>query len=995
MKTSGKSLFMQTVYLTVALAVLPLAGISGVLFVANGQLEKEMRQADHAETLLIGAHNLEQLFSQAFVSLYAARLRDTYPNERAPAGKNASKTHDSGDEPPGEALSAEDAALPVHKFASADARRIFGEQALADSRGMRAQPGLPDPASQRGQDIRFRPHAGASLPSPSVPARVATPPLTALPPDAVYTFLSAANDDSPTYAIGIACERVRQSLALASLSKGTSLRLIAHGGQNLCPAAGSEEAPPEAFADEPDTPQPKRFTNVAQMHVPGVDTSGIMLALVHSTDTPGISRDIGIFLVLLVWAAVAFAAFCLLRYRLGRPMAHLVRSALDLAASSYTSRVRGPISVVEFKRLAGSLNSLARQVDVTGRSLFCAERDLKDDSEYTTDLFANMSHEFRTPLNTIIGMAYLSLRSDDLDPAQKSYVSRIHQLSTQLQQTINGILELSRLDRSATGTSNSEFALRDIFEEQHRRFFSKAKAKDLSLEYALDENVPDELAGDPVRLGHIVGALIDNAVRYTDRGGVFVRGGVEERQLYKAMLCITVQDTGPGMSRGQQALYRRIFMGDTPLPLPAVQGKGGRAGIMLAHRLALLMNGRLALENTPDPGTCISLRVPVGVRAQNTTRAQGKVLENIRILAIDDDPLSLSILDEILHTYGAQVTTELSPEKGLALIRSADQAGAPFHVLLLDWRMPGLDGATLAKRVRRDERLARMPSIIMLSSYGWEGIPVQAQQSGADAFLHKPVAEKLLLEALASLISIDRENPSGSQQVDNGPDTGELEGMQVLVVEDNMLNQEIVRELLNEIGVKTQYAEDGGKALDIFEANPAHTGIDLVLMDLQMPEMDGFEATRRIRRLTAPFAPDLPIIAMTAFARDMVAEAAKASGMDDYVSKPFDTHIFFNTLLRWRPVRPTRAATRYKELARLLLACKRAEKDVSERYEDLRDFLLSHVHEGRVAKLDALVDSGKYSEAGAFLERVIDVLFAGDLPREKTGTPHTTQRSDK
>jgi two-component system sensor histidine kinase/response regulator len=334
----------------------------------------------------------------------------------------------------------------------------------------------------------------------------------------------------------------------------------------------------------------------------------------------------------------------------------------------------------------------------------------------------------------------------------------------------------------------------------------------------------------------------------------------------------------------------------------------------------------------------------------------------------------LDLLKGLMESFGFEAVTAQKSKRGLAALKQADTGGTPFRLLIVDWRMPELDGMALARQIRNDTTIKNQPAIIMLSAYGWNGISIQAERAGIDAFLHKPINESVLLDTIMTLVQPQtRLEDEAPLEVGGVLSVAEVAGMQVLVAEDNSVNQQIAQEILAGMGVRVTLADDGQKALEYFEPPGMAPPFALVFMDLQMPGMDGFEATRRLRTLDAPWAADLPIIAMTAHSHWGEQEKSAAAGLNDHVNKPIDVDELFQALYRWRPPvaindEQARAWLRafYEEL--------RGGTAKMDHFQDIRAVLKEYMHEGRLFRLEELLRVGQIGEAAAFLGRLNSAL---------------------
>ncbi len=681
-------------------------------------------------------------------------------------------------------------------------------------------------------------------------------------------------------------------------------------------------------------------------------------------------RDIR--LLCLAFLGSLVLSFALLRMVLSPPVAKLLDSARRYAQGDYSRKPVIAGAGAELEELGKSLSTMAFALEKREKELIDARRSTEAAIKSKSEFLANMSHEIRTPMNAVIGMAYLALKGD-LTPQQRGYVAKIHEAGSALLQVINDILELSKLDAGKLGMENIAFAPRDMFAENQRRFSAQAREKNLALHFSVAPGVPRQLVGDPLRLGQIVGHLLDNAVRFTERGSITVSCACEETSPPEALVRISVADTGRGMAAPQVTGLRRLFAGESS-PLPDKSpGRSTGLGLLISHKLARAMHGELSVESAPGAGSTFTLSVRLGVRAGERPAA-ATMLGGIRALAVDDDSVSLTLIRELLENFGMRVTAEQNAKEALPRIRQAEAAGDPFSLVVLDWRMPVLDGVELTRHIKHQMNLAEVPAIIMLSAYGWGGIAIQAEAAGVDAFLHKPINESVLLDTIMNLLRIHGSKALASGEEEKAEGGKEFSGLRILVVEDNVVNQQVAREILADRGVEVTVADNGQKALELLPSQAERAPFDMVLMDLQMPVLDGFGATRRLRALGVPWASYLPVIAMTAHSKSAEFGACLEAGLNDHVGKPITVEEFFATLRQWLPVRPIEDPAANAAFADLLEAAGRGDPGLSALFAKSEVLVERHIHAGRARLLKQLVRSAKTEEAAAFLTHLNDVL---------------------
>ncbi len=522
------------------------------------------------------------------------------------------------------------------------------------------------------------------------------------------------------------------------------------------------------------------------------------------------------------------------------------------------------------------------------------------------DFLANMSHEIRTPMNAIMGMAQLALRTE-LTPRQGEYVQKILGSAQHLLGILNDILDFSKIDAGKLIVEQVDFDLDQVLEHTIAMVADRAAAKGLELVLAVDPRVPRHLVGDPLRIGQVLVNFANNAVKFTEHGEVAVRVALQdpeadaraetdtdtEADAARVRIEFAVRDTGIGIAEEERG---RLFESFQQADTSTTRRYGGTGlGLAIARRLAALMGGEVGVESEPGRGSTFRLRLPLG-RGQAPARRllPATDLRGLRLLLVDDNDYAREVIGDMLRAMTFAVTAVASGPAALAELGRAAAQGQPYDLVLLDWQMPGMDGIAAAREVRR-LALPKPPRLLMVTAYGRDELTALAAGVGISEIVAKPVTPSLLFDALMRVLgAAPAPRAPAMPDADEWPgDLRGLAGARALLVEDNELNQEVAIEFLSEAGLQVDLAPDGAVAL----AKVQEQHYDVVLMDMQMPVMDGLTATRAIRRL--PAARDLPIIAMTANAMAGDRERCIDAGMNDHLAKPIDPQALFAKLRHW------------------------------------------------------------------------------------------------
>ncbi|MET0249932.1 MAG: response regulator [Sphingobium sp.] len=532
-------------------------------------------------------------------------------------------------------------------------------------------------------------------------------------------------------------------------------------------------------------------------------------------------------------------------------------------------------------------------------------REAEAANEAKSLFLANMSHEIRTPMNAILGFCHLALRTG-LDPRQQDYVAKINHAGQSLLRLINDILDFSKNEAGKLSLEIRPFEPRRAIQDQLNLVVAAAEAKQVKLVSNIAATVPDNLSGDEMRFGQVALNLLSNAVKFSEKGSVTIDLSVAEATDDHVTLELAVHDTGIGMTAEQQ---RSLFHSFTQADSSTTRRFGGTGlGLAICRQIVEQMDGTIRVESVPGGGSSFICQMRMAL-AQETVPSERTVPDHIRqlrILAADDNPASRQILHDVFADWGMDTDLVASGDEALAAIRAADDGAKPYDLLLLDWKMPGMDGMQVVEAIEKAHYRGKRPRTIIVTAYGADELFKSGHEGDVAAFLTKPIVPDTLLDAIVGIVAADEPAPATPARPALPTVAPQFQGLRVLLVEDNEINREIALELLGDAGLSVEWAENGRIACDLVqEKGDAYAA---VLMDVQMPEMDGITATRIIRE---SFDADrLPIIAMTAHAYAEEKQRCHDAGMNDHVAKPVDPMVLMQTLDRWlkAPATPVKAA---------------------------------------------------------------------------------------
>jgi two-component system, sensor histidine kinase and response regulator len=567
--------------------------------------------------------------------------------------------------------------------------------------------------------------------------------------------------------------------------------------------------------------------------------------------------------------------------------------------------IRDCLSTLMHMEFEGQQGLLGWIVDVTEltkvqTALSEAKVAAEDATKVKAEFLANMSHEIRTPMNAVIGLAHLCLKTE-LTAKQRDYVGKIHNAGTSLLSIINDILDFSKIEAGRLDIENVTFELDSVMNNISTMVAQKIQDKGLELLFHISPDIPHALLGDPLRLGQVLINLLGNAVKFTERGEIRLISELLERTGDKVKLRFSVKDTGIGMTKEQAS---RLFQAFSQADTSTSRKYGGTGlGLAISKRLVELMGGSIWVVSEPDGGSTFSFTGWFGVSEATARKVVPMRLRSLKVLVVDDNAAAREVLDEHLKAIGAEIELVASGTEALVAVSRAD-ADRPFDVLLLDWRMPGIDGVETARRIRADGSLKSMPAIIIITAFGREEVRGEAELAGVNGFLIKPVNQSTLINVLAEIFAPEHMMAAREAVKATAYD---LNGLHVLLAEDNAINQQIAVELLEGVGVSVDVANNGREAVEKLLTSTGDHPYDAVLMDLQMPEMDGYQATARIR--AEPRLAGLPIVAMTAHAMAEERDRCLAAGMHAHITKPIDPELLYRTLMQfYRPGRAVAAS---------------------------------------------------------------------------------------
>lgn len=586
-----------------------------------------------------------------------------------------------------------------------------------------------------------------------------------------------------------------------------------------------------------------------------------------------------------------------------RPLGQAVAIATRVANGDLTSVIE-----VNSRDETGELMQALKNMSTS----LAAEQDLRhavlvaeDATKMKSDFLANMSHEIRTPMNGIIGMTHLALQTE-LTPTQRNYLDKVESASKNLLAIIDDILDFSKIEAGKMTFERVDFFLEDVLAQIADLSVMRAQDKGLELLFDVAADVPHALQGDPLRFGQVLINLTNNAIKFTDKGEIVVTIRLQQMEQYAAVLRVDVRDTGIGLTPPQRS---KLFQAFTQADTSTTRHHGGTGlGLTISKRLVEMMEGDIGLESEAGVGSTFFFTARFGLAAvrRDALPVPGQ-FKGQRVLVVDDNASARDIFVSMLTALGFEARAVASGAFAIQAVAQARSESRPFGLLLMDWKMPGMNGLDTLAAIRREAPgIDATPACIMVTAFHRDALQDAARQRELplDGVLNKPVSASTLLDQIAFVFGgVKGHSRQTQRQSSYKEDERALRGAWLLLVEDNEVNQEVAQQILSDAGIRVDIAGNGAIAL----AKIAENDYDGVLMDCQMPVMDGYQATRKLRQDARHSS--LPVIAMTANAMVGDKEKCLDAGMNDFIAKPIDVAQLFGTLARWiAPAAPQEAA---------------------------------------------------------------------------------------
>ncbi|MCL1915259.1 MAG: response regulator [Desulfovibrionaceae bacterium] len=665
--------------------------------------------------------------------------------------------------------------------------------------------------------------------------------------------------------------------------------------------------------------------------------------------------------LVLVSASMLCVVIIACLYLFKKPLAGLLRLSDRLAAGDFTA-------IDELSKIKGVFAEYAHGLRDMAESLKKREQDLQNvrlaselAAQSKVEFFANTSHEIRTPMNAILGMTYLALKNTS-SPQQASYLNKVQEAGKTLLHIAGDTLDFNNLTESEISMKDSLFSIRDVFSSISGNYRAEMRERDIRFALNVSQEVPMILMGDALRLEQALNQLVDNAVRHTRNGVLRLGCSLSGLARNDCALRITVADTGEGMRPEFLRLAQQLLSGDESHLLNWHE-HGHGLGLLLAYRIIRMMRGEMSINSEPGRGTICSCIVHLGYQAESQHQT-ASLVEDKHVLLCDADSSSRLLHANLLNGFSMRVSIFEHVPPALSALVEADAQGDGYDFLILGWRNSTLDLEGIIRQIRERMRLEKIPKIIVTSSFSRSEVRYMVERFGADAFLPTPIQASLMLDALTLLNGAKGEDPYRENPAD-------FAGLRVLLAEDNQLHQQIAASLMTAAQMEVCAVGNGSEALKALAAARRDRPFDMVLMDPQMPYMDGFESARRIRQDNYLGAGHIPIIALTAGRSSQELVACRKAGMDDYVLKPVDQGALFTVLRRWLPMHPDRSGQVGRFLRELYLRLKNDHAEAGAFFNKGGSALRRYAGVGRSEKLRLLIDEQQWDTAGSFIAHLL------------------------
>ena len=522
------------------------------------------------------------------------------------------------------------------------------------------------------------------------------------------------------------------------------------------------------------------------------------------------------------------------------------------------------------------------------------EKKAEDASAAKGDFLAHMSHEIRTPMNAIIGLSQL-MENTDLSSKQRDYVRKIISSAKHLLGLINDILDYSKIEAKEMDLEEQPFDLNEILHNLSNIFSLKAEEKGLEFLFDVEATMPHQLIGDQLRLSQVIVNLTNNAMKFTEKGHIILSIRSEKLDSERLRLKVEVRDTGIGMTQEQMdKLFKPFSQADSSV---SRQFGGTGLGLTISKQLVEMMGGMISVASEPGRGSSFCFDVVMNYDDQHPNASiPSPELHGLKVLVVDDNETARDIIRNMLESFRFTVYEAASGDETLRMIESRQ---IEPQLIVLDYMMPGMNGLDTIRRLRESRASVKVPEIMMLSAFAKEAVKLDAKHLGVEKFLDKPVNPSYLFDTIMEIFGLQSQRMSDVAKAEARVDIGCIQGAEIILAEDNEINQQVACELLTQAGLVVTIANNGLEVLELLESSDEHR-YELILMDIQMPIMDGRTATMKIRRMDNPYR-DIPIVAMTAHAISTEIEKNLASGMNDQVNKPIEIGNLFAALIKHIP----------------------------------------------------------------------------------------------